>query len=89
MRCGVVRRGGQGTDGWCTIDTEKAALVAYLQKPPKTNLPTADQIVTLPVQKRNGSYSCHKFALCGVVFYLCVGGQVPDVCNVSRCHVLT
>jgi hypothetical protein len=61
---------------------EKAALVAYLQKPPKTNLPPADQIVTLPVQKRNSGYSCHKFALCGVVFYLFVGGQVPDVFSV-------
>jgi hypothetical protein len=55
-----------------------ANLVAYLQKPPKGNLPPADRIVTLPVQKRNSGYSCHKFALCGVVFYLFVGSQLPE-----------
>lgn len=52
-------------------------MVAYLHKAPKTSLPPADRIFTLPVQKRNDGYSCHKFALCGALFYLFVGERVP------------
>ena len=59
-----------------------AALVTYLQKPPKTGLPPADRMMTLPVQKRNEGYHCHTVALCGAVFYLFVGARVPQVLSI-------
>jgi hypothetical protein len=57
----------------------KAVLAVHLQKAPATDLPPADRIVTLPVQKRHVGYSCHNFALCGAAFYLFVGGRIPEM----------
>jgi hypothetical protein len=55
-----------------------AVLAVQLQRPPATDLPPADRIATLPVQKRHNGYSCHNFALCGAAFYLFVGGRIPE-----------
>ena len=57
----------------------EAVLAVHLQKAPATDLPPANRIVTLPVQKHHNGYSCHSFALCGAAFYLFVGGRIPEM----------
>jgi hypothetical protein len=55
-----------------------AHLVAYLQKPPKTDLPPANGFATLATQEQGVGYCSYKFGLFGATFELCVGERIPD-----------
>jgi len=72
---------------------ERASLIVYIQTAPKGNMPSADRMISMPVQGRAQGCDQHWFLLCGASFHLFVGNRIPALfarhCFVRSQHVFT